>query len=68
MHGVLVSAGNAVRALLYWASQEVWNLALFVRVTLYRCIKAAQAVTNCLVAVALAINRHRVSLLLQMRR
>jgi hypothetical protein len=33
--------------------------------TLYRCLKALQAVGNFIVAMALAVNRHRVSLMMQ---
>ncbi|KAF5837215.1 hypothetical protein DUNSADRAFT_4670 [Dunaliella salina] len=64
-------AGGALRAsrsLVWWAGQEAWTVAQLVRVTLYRCMKSMQAVINCLVAVCLAVNRHRVSLLLQLRR
>lgn len=40
----------------------------FVRVTLYQCVKASQAVMNGLMNMGLAVNRHRVSLLMQLRR
>jgi hypothetical protein len=63
-------ASGAARSvlLLSWVGQEVWNLLEFLQSTLYRCMKALQAVLNFLAAVGMEVNRHRVSLLLQLQR
>ena len=53
------------------AAQWVWTEAAiileFARSTLYRCVRAAQAVAKVLLAMVLAVIRHRVSLFLQAR-
>ncbi|GFH29847.1 uncharacterized protein HaLaN_28582 [Haematococcus lacustris] len=54
--------------LLTWLSQEVGLLLDFFRNTLFRCVKALQAVVNCFIAMGLILNRHRVSLMMQSKR
>ena len=51
-----------------WLWVEAAALLEFARNTLYRCMKALSAVANFLLAMSLAVNRHRVSLMLQVRR
>ncbi|KAJ9533736.1 hypothetical protein QJQ45_026808 [Haematococcus lacustris] len=54
--------------LVTWLSQEVGLLLDFFRNTLFRCVKALQAVVNCFIAMGLILNRHRVSLMMQSKR
>ena len=66
--GVVAGGGGGALALLS-ACQRLWRDVMsageFVRSTLYRCIKALQAVMNFFITIALAVNRHRVSLMMQ---
>ncbi len=69
LQGAAAPAGGAPSwSLFSWVGAEAWNLADFLRTTLFRCAKALQAVANFFITVALAINRHRVSLFLELRR
>lgn len=62
-------AGGALGlSVVAWLGQEGGGLLEFVRSTLYKCVKAAQAVVKGVVALCLAVNRHRVSLMMQLKR
>lgn len=62
-----ITTENAVGVLsaARWMGSEIVVLLEFARSTLYRCMKALSAVAGFLVAMLLAVNRHRVSLMLQ---
>jgi len=62
------AAGASGASMSARVGMEATVLLDFIRGTAFRCVKALQAVVNFFVAVALTINRHRVSLMLQARR
>ncbi|GAX78162.1 hypothetical protein CEUSTIGMA_g5604.t1 [Chlamydomonas eustigma] len=60
-----VVGSNSLTAVVTWIWVKAAAVLNFMRSTMYRCLRAAHAVTNFLVTVVLAIVRHRVSLTLQ---
>ena len=62
------SSASSVVLAAHWVWTEAAVVLEFARSTLYRCVRAMQAVAKVLLAMAMAVNRHRVSLFLQAQR